>query len=279
MNARETRFLLANDLEIKDLKKIEMNVANSHQKGGSSAGRFDRIFENKRDRNNTYQVETILKLYYDFQVHRPNVLGFIIGGAAETRSRVFGDEDLDVLKDYIVTNIPYLGSDPYKLYRETEQARIDYEKNSIKKKVSEIEELLEKSPDLLCFGLKEIGYMASQHMLKKCYVSSSKLREVSLFINSTPSSNSSSSTSSTSTSISKSTGKNKRNKEEADENCKNKDKIIEIIEITNDSLEKWGSCVGILKKADYISDDSEENIDKSINDSKESTENLFESDF
>jgi peptide subunit release factor 1 (eRF1) len=246
MNARETRFWLANDLEIKELKKIEMNVANAHQKGGSSAGRFDRIFENKRDRNNTYQVETILKQFYDFNIHRPKVVGFIIGGAGETRSRVFGDPELNVLKDYIVINMPYLGLDPYKLYKETEQARQDYERNGIKKKVSEIEDMLEKNPDLLSFGIKETNYMLNQHVLRKCYVASSKLDEIRTILSSF------------------------------------KDKaLVELIEITDDSLEKWGNCVGILAKRrnsynDDDDDNNDDNDDEDKNDEKdEKDEEVF----
>ncbi len=247
MNARETRLWLANDLEIKHLKKIEMNVANAHQKGGSSAGRFDRIFENKRDRNNTYQVETILKECYDFNIHRPKVAGFIIGGAAETRVRVFSDSALSVLKDYIVTNIPYLGSDPYKLYQETEQARQDYERNNIKKKISEIEELIEKSPDLLSFGIKETNNILQkvnnrkqiilqkvnnrkQIILHKCYVASSKLDEVKSML-------------SLSTSGS----------------------LVDVIEITDDSLEKWGNCVGILNRNINSYDDDDDDVDRDLN--------------
>jgi peptide subunit release factor 1 (eRF1) len=230
MNARETWFWLANDFEIRQVKKIEMNVANSHQKGGSSAGRFDRIFENKRDRNNTYQVETILKLYYDFSINRPKVVGFIIGGAAETRSRVFGDAKLNILKDYIIVNKPYLGLDPFVLYQDTQHAREDYEQNGIKKKVGEIEEMLEKCPDLLSFGIKETHHMLNQHILRKCYVDCSNLEELTRILSSY------------------------------------KDKV-EVIEIADDSLQKWGGCVGILVKSgtSYNDDNDDDDDDDDYN--------------
>lgn len=224
MNARESRFWMANDLEIKEMKKIEMNVANSHQKGGSSAGRFDRIFENKRDRNNTYQVETILKTYYDFDTNRPKVAGFIIGGAAETRSRVFGSSELNIINDYIVTNIPWLNSDPYTLYEETRDARETYEKQKTQKIKLEVEELIDRNPDQVCFGIKEVSKNVDLHLLRKCYVSSDHddLRNLS-----------------------------------------NLNAIIkgkcDLIVVEDDWLSKWGNCIGIfMNNSKAISEEDEE---------------------
>lgn len=219
MNARETHLMLANDYEIKQVKKIELNVANSHQKGGSSAGRFDRIFEGKRDRNDSYQVETILKEYYNYDINRPNVSGFIIGGSAETRKRVFEDPALSVLKDYIVANIPYDSINPYRLYKETEKLRREYEQTLERAKIEEIDRIAEMNPELLCFG-KEIHTMASQSLLKKCFVSSEKLNTMYEMYKVSNKSG-----------LAKALNIN----------------INDLIEVFDSGIEKWGDIIGIIR--------------------------------
>jgi peptide subunit release factor 1 (eRF1) len=150
ITARHTEFWLANDLHVKKIKQIELAVTNSHQKGGSSQGRFDRIFQNKRDRNDGYLIEQIVAMYYDKQLNKPKVLGLIIGGNAETRNRVI--KELDMFNEYIVANIPYEGMDGLGLYQAVEPMRTNYENRATNSIIQEIETILRLEPDRLDFG-------------------------------------------------------------------------------------------------------------------------------
>ena len=170
INARETKFWMVNDLEIRPLQTIELSVTNKHSKGGQSAPRFGRIFQDKRDRNDTHVIDSILSLYYDYDKNRPKVHGFIIGGVADTRDRVFKDPDLDIIRDYIVTNQPCSSNDANALYEQSALARQIYETKINQGIISELEETIEKDSDRILFGIREVQEGLALFLLKKCFI-------------------------------------------------------------------------------------------------------------
>lgn len=174
INARDTSFWLANELEIKKVRDVKTSIANSHKNGGSSQGRFDRLFENKRDRNHSYIAEQILKTYYDADTNTPTVLGFIIGGTAETRLHVWDMQELSHLSDYIVSNTAIANNDPYKLWNSSSEDRIKYTTKSIKSKTAEIEEIMRISPDKIDFGPNEVSRGLENYLYEKVYVGTSE---------------------------------------------------------------------------------------------------------
>jgi len=168
ISARETTLWLANNQNIKKIKHLELTVTNSHQKGGQSQGRFDRIFQNKRDRNDGYLVEQILETFYDRHANKMKVLGLIIGGNAETRNRVMNDPELDVFREHIIANIPYPDMNALGLYNATQITREKYENKATDEVIKEIENILRLEPDSLDFG-KEILEGLRCYKYKKVY--------------------------------------------------------------------------------------------------------------
>jgi peptide subunit release factor 1 (eRF1) len=159
LTARSSELWLVNDLHKKKISGIDLSLTNSHKKGGQSQARFDRLFQNKRDHNDSFLIEAIIDTYYDFSTNKPKVVGFIIGGHAETRIRV--GKELDILDDYIVCNIACEHLDVYHLWNASRQYRDDFILSKSTRVITEIEELIRTTPEMLDFGVeveKAIGH-------------------------------------------------------------------------------------------------------------------------
>lgn len=216
ISARESSFWLANDLEIKKIKDVKTSIANSHKNGGSSQGRFDRLFENKRDRNHIYIGEQILKTYYDAETNSPTILGFIIGGPADTRTHVWDLPELSHLQEYVVCNIPLPDADPYDLWTLTDQHRSQYDNKAIKTMIDEIDTILQKTPDKIDFGVIEVSDGLKNHIYSKVYISTDPKVKERFKIG----------------------GSTYEELKDTNEKCK-------FIELGSEYLDQYGGCIGI----------------------------------
>ena len=207
INARESSFWLANDLEIRKIKDVKTSITNSHKNGGSSQGRFDRLFENKRDRNHTYIVEQILNNYYDASVNAPTVIGFIIGGAAETRTHVWDAPELSHLIKWIITNVPLSNNNPYELWELSAEKRIKFSNLTTDAIIDEIDEIMQLTPDKVDFALTEVSQGLNNMLYSRVYTNATCKEELT--------------------------------------KIKSKSEKCRLIEINGDYLDQYGGCVGI----------------------------------
>ncbi len=178
LNARDSGFWLVNELETKRVAVVQTTITKSHKKGGQSQARIGRLHDNKRQHNHSFIAERLLKAFWDADRNRPRegVLGIIVGGAAETRLKVWTEcDELAPLRVWVVANMAFSGAshDPgqaYRLWAESESERESWEQTGEAVLLAEIERLIQMEPVRLDFGEQEILAGLDQYLYEKVYV-------------------------------------------------------------------------------------------------------------
>ena len=163
-------------IDYKLVKKLDIHLANKHNKGGSSSGRFGRIIQKVRENYVGVIVECILELFVEEDGVNCSVKHIIVGGPSQMKNDVVDvPEFKQYIGKYLFKTVTTNSITDRTIYDIIDGVIDEIRVVDVKEVEDEINQLMTLNFDMIAFGNQELVELLDTKNITKLFINKSAL--------------------------------------------------------------------------------------------------------